>query len=162
MPAIKPVVALEHQQEQKLRAMLSKGTWPARTLRRARILLTANDQPDLSNTQIGQLLGCHRETTRGVKKRYFQGGLDAALFDSPRPGNGGKLTDKDKAFIIATACSEPPNGADHWTLELLTRQLKWRHKKVISGETIRLLLHANQLKPWQKKNVVYSQGNGRI
>jgi transposase len=159
MSAIHPIVALESQQEQRLRDMLRKGIWPARSLKRAKVLLIANDKPHLSNTQIGQEMDCHRETVRNIKCRYFKEGLDSALFDKPKPGNGGKLDDKDRAYVIAKACTDAPQGYDHWTLELLRQQVRQRRGKEVCGETIRLVLKQNKLKPWLKKNVVHTRDN---
>ena len=49
-------------------------------------------------------------------------------------------------------CSDPPEGFDRWTLELLKEQAK--KKKVvdeISDKSIRLILKEHDLKPWRYK-----------
>jgi hypothetical protein len=58
-----------------------------------------------------------------VKKRYLEGGLEAALYDKPRPGARPKITGDVEAHLVALTCSDPPEGYSHWTLRLLADQL---------------------------------------
>lgn len=59
-----------------------------------------------------------------IKRRYFEGGLERALYDNPRPGRPvTKMTGDVEAQLIALTCSEPPEGHDHWTLRLLAEGL---------------------------------------
>jgi hypothetical protein len=46
--------------------------------------------------------------------------LEAALSEEPRPGADRKLSGKEEALLVATACSSPPKGRARWTLELLS------------------------------------------
>jgi hypothetical protein len=55
--------------------------------------------------------------------RFVLGNLEAALNEEPRPGGRRKLSDKDEALLVATACSNPPSGRARWTLELLAGEL---------------------------------------
>jgi hypothetical protein len=50
-------------------------------------------------------------TVSNTKKRYFAGGLQAALYDKPRPGAKPKIDGEVEAHLIALVCSEPPEGA---------------------------------------------------
>ena len=156
------IVALNSQQKDRLEGILRKGRWTPREMTRARILLTANEQRKWSNTTIAKEVNSSRETVRSIRNRFLDGGLDNALSDRPRTGQPRKLTSRDEAFVIATACSEVPRGYDHWTLTLLAGILKSKRGVTVSGECIRWVLLRNDLKPWRKKNVVYSQGNRRI
>jgi transposase len=151
------IVALDGQQKARLEGMLRRGRWTPRQLKRARILLMANEHKTWSNTAIGKEVHAGRETARSIRNRFLDEGLDAALFDRPRPGQPRKLTDKDEALIIATSCSDAPQGCDHWTLVLLKKKLKQIRRTSVSTECIRQVLLRNKLKPWRKKNVVYSK-----
>jgi hypothetical protein len=51
------------------------------------------------------------------------------LSEEPRPGADRKLSGKEEALLVATACSDPPKGRARWTLELS------------AGELIRLTEH---------------------
>lgn len=150
------VITLNSQQKQQLEGMLRKGRWTPRQMMRARILLTANDQKQASNTTIARLLSVGRETVRIIRHRLLTEGLEQALYDRPRSGQPKKLSVKDEAFVIATACSDPPKGCDHWTLKLLVKKLKTQKRKEVSVAPIRRVLLTNNTKPWLKKNVVYS------
>ena len=46
-----------------------------------------------------------------------------ALSEAPRPGAERKLTGKEEALLVATACSSPPAGRARWTLDLLADAL---------------------------------------
>ena len=55
-------------------------------------------------------------------------------------------------MLVAVACSKPPSGRAHWTLELLADEMvRLTVHETISRETIRRRLEDNELKPWQKK-----------
>ena len=85
--------------------------------------------------------------------------LETALREEPRPGASRKLSGKEEALLVATACSKPPQGRARWTLELLARELVGliAHDSV-SRETVRRRLAENPLKPWRKKHVVHPAG----
>ena len=54
-----------------------------------------------------------------TKRRFVEGNLEAALSEGPRPGAERKLSCKEQALLVATTCSNPPEGRARWTLELL-------------------------------------------
>jgi len=85
------------------------------------ILLKANE--GLSDPQIMAAVGVSRPTVERIRKRYVEGGLEKALNEDPRPGQKRKLDGRGEAFLIATACSEAPEGHDHWALRLLADRL---------------------------------------
>lgn len=140
-----------------LRTVTSKGTHKAREISRAEILMLANEKND--EDFIASRVRRHVRTVRRVVTRYRQGGLDRALFDAPRSGCPRKTTQKDDAYIIATACSAAPEGSVHWTLEMLQDQLRKGRKKRLGTTAIWLRLRANDLKPWREKNVVHPEAH---
>ena len=58
-------------------------------------------------------------TVYRTKRRFVEGNLERALSDEPRPGAERKLSGKEEALLVATACASPPEGRARWTLELL-------------------------------------------
>jgi transposase len=52
-------------------------------------------------------------------KQYLTAGLEAALYDRPRPGARRKLDGRQEAHLVALACSAPPAGRERWSLRLL-------------------------------------------
>jgi transposase len=58
-------------------------------------------------------------TVYRTKRRFVEGNLERALSEEPCPGAERKLSGKEEALLVATACASPPQGRDRWTLELL-------------------------------------------
>ncbi len=73
-------------------------------------------------------------------------GVSLALSERPRPGRPGKLNPEAEAMLIATACSNPPEGRKCWTMQLLANQLVTLDLvEDISDETVRLTLKKTTL-----------------
>src|ERR1700730_1262143 len=90
-------------------------------------------------------------TVGRTKRRFVEGNLEAALSEEPRPGAERKLTGKEEALLVATACASPPAGRARWTLELLADALvRLTEHDGLSRETVRRRLAENDLKPWRK------------
>jgi hypothetical protein len=86
-----------------------------------------------------------------TKRRFVEGNLERALSEERRPGAERKLTGKEEALLVATACSSSPAGRARWTLELLAAALiKLTEHESLSRETVRQRLAENDLKPWRK------------
>ena len=133
------VVNLEKHEVEYLEGLISQGKLSARLITRARILLkTASGYKDY---EIVEALGVSDRRVYTTRKACVEGGVDAALHDLPRPGHKPKLTDKQCAQVIATACSSAPDGHDHWTLRLLAEQVvKLEFAESYSHESVRQLL----------------------
>jgi Homeodomain-like domain len=70
-----------------------------------------------------EAIGAGGSTVYRTKRRFVLGNLQAALSEEPRPGAEPKLSGKEEALLVATACSRPPEGRARWTLELLAGKL---------------------------------------
>ncbi len=142
-------VELSQAERSELTALLSGGKHSARKLKRAQILLAAD--AGTSDEAIATNVGVGGSTVYRTKRRFVLGNLEAALSEEPRPGASRKLTGKDEALLVATACSSPPAGRARWTLELLAGELvRLTEHASISRETVRRRLAENDLKPWRK------------
>jgi transposase len=142
-------VELSQTERGQLNAMLSGGKHAARRIKRAQILLAAD--AGSSDEEIATNIGVGGSTVYRTKRRFVLGNLEAALNEEPRPGGCRKLSDKDEALLVATACSNPPSGRARWTLELLAGELvKLTEHVKVSRETVRRRLAENDLKPWRK------------
>lgn len=157
MGVLKHRIALEKEEVRTLEHIITKGTSPARVITRARVLLLANGNgPKKTNKAIAETLMLASTTPRDIRRRYCERGLEGALHDAPRPGQPKKITPEHEAFVIATACTEAPEGHDHWTLEALRDKLIETYDDIrsVSDEWIRQILIRAKLKPWREKNVV--------
>ncbi|EJE54333.1 hypothetical protein PMI14_00839 [Acidovorax sp. CF316] len=132
-----------------LAAMLSAGKHAARKIKRAQILLAAHAEQD--NARIAATLAVSESTVYRTKRRFVEQGLEVALAEQDRPGAQRKLSGKQEALLIATACSDPPPGRARWTLELLADAfVQLTEHETLSRETVRRRLAENDLKPWRK------------
>jgi transposase len=142
-------VELSHAERTELRALLSGGKQEARKLKRAQILLATD--AGASDEAIAASVGVGGSTVYRTKRRFVLGNLEAALSEEPRPGADRKLSGKEEALLVATACSNPPEGRARWTLELLADELvRLTEHGSLSRETVRRRLAENHLKPWRK------------
>ncbi len=142
-------VELSQTERAELTALVSGGKHAVRKLKRAQILLAAH--AGASDAEIARSVGVDGSTVYRTKRRFVLGNLEAALSEAPRPGASRKLTAKQEAQLVATACSSPPAGRARWTLELLAGELvRLTAHASISRETVRRRLAENDLKPWRK------------
>jgi len=142
-------VELSQTERAELTALVSGGKHAARKLKRAQILLAAD--AGAGEEEIARNVGVGGSTVYRTKRRFMLGNLEAALTEEPRPGMNRKLSGKEEALLVATACSTPPAGRARWTLELLADELvKLTEHTSLSRETVRRRLAENALKPWRK------------
>jgi transposase len=142
-------VELSEAERDQLTTLLSGGKHAARKLKRAQILLAADAGASDEDIAISVAVG--GSTVYRTKRRFVEGHLEAALSEEPRPGAERKLSGKEEALLVATACSKPPAGRARWTLELLAGALvKLTEHDGLSRETVRRRLAENDLKPWRK------------
>ena len=64
-------------------------------------------------------LDTSQHTVFRTKRRYAEEGLEGVLHDHPQANRYRKLDDRGEAHLIALACSDAPEGHEHWTLRLL-------------------------------------------
>lgn len=142
-------VELSQSERAELNALLGGGRHAARKLKRAQILLAADDGID--DETIAATLNVSGSTIYRTKRRFVEANLEGALSEEARPGAARKLSGKEEALLIATACSKPPPGRARWTLALLADELvELTDHEELSRETVRRRLADNQLKPWRK------------
>jgi transposase len=121
------VVRLTAQQRCALEQLASTGHNAAATLARARILLKADAGPAgpaWDDAAIADALECGLRTVARVRKRFAEGGLEAALYRRRPTGRRyRKLDGAAEARLVALACSPAPDGRARWTLQLLADKL---------------------------------------
>jgi len=154
-------VELSQTERCELMGFLSGGKHSVRKLKRAQILLAAD--AGAGDEEIARSVGVGSSTVYRTKRRFVLGNLEAALSEEPRPGADRKLSRKEEALLVATACSDPPKGRARWTLELLAGELvRLTEHDDISRETVRRRLAENELKPWRKDMWCIPQVDGEF
>lgn len=116
-------IALSEKDRKGLEKLVSIGKRSAREINRARALLLADENVSgKTDDEIGIILGLHEMTIHNIRKRYFKNGLTAVM-EGARSGKPRKLTGKQEALIIATACTKAPEGYEKWSVRLLADKL---------------------------------------
>ena len=152
---------IHYKHQKKLRQLLCGGVQPVRVVLRATALLQL--AKGMSAPQIARAMPLTAQAIRKIGHRYKEGGLQAALYDKPRPGAEPLLDDSQKQRIIAMVCSHPPAGRARWTVRLVAEEaVKRKLVPQVGRETIRLLLLHHDFKPWREKNVVCEQAGREL
>lgn len=120
-------VTLTPDERSSLRKLIGAGKAPARELQHARILLKADrgpNGPGLPDPAVAEAVEASKSTVARVRQRYCEDGLSAALNRRPtRRVYQRKLGGVEEAYLVAIACSDPPEGQGRWTLQMLADRL---------------------------------------
>jgi len=142
-------VELNSGERDELEKLLSGGKHPVRRLKCAQILLAAD--AGTSDEQIARNIAVSLSTVYRTKQRFVEGNLPWALSERARRGAVRKLSGKQEALLVATACAAAPKGRARWTLELLAGgMVRLTEHAEISRETVRRRLAENELKSWRR------------
>lgn len=137
-------IQLTPEQRISLRKIVRLGLNKAKVITHAHILLKSDEGK--TDKVISELLYIGEETVRRVRQRFCNDGLEMALHGKPYPPGEPSLTDEQEAYLIALACSNPPEGRTRWTIELLTeRMMADKVVESISREKVRLTLKKTNL-----------------
>jgi hypothetical protein len=134
-------VSLTDEERDTLNDLLNKGRAAARRITHARILLLADAGED--DDWIASAVAVSSRTVGRVRKRLVTEGFLAALDHKPQPPRPDKVKIKGNVEqqLVRIACSDPPEGYCHWTLQLLADELVASGLlKEVSTETVRQAL----------------------
>lgn len=132
-------VQLSSQERTGLQKLISAGAAPARKLTRARILLKVDE--GLTKTEVSRALDVSINTVTNVCRSFQEQRLEAIERKKPDREYEHSLDGEAEAYLIAIACSAPPEGRERWTLRLLQREMVKRQYVVkVSHETVRTTL----------------------
>ena len=146
MPKVKYRVRLTKKERSTLLDIISKGSASARSIMRANVLLTADENSPKgkkSETEIAELYNVHQQTVHTIRKEFSQKGLEATVSRKKRetPPVEPKITGDVEAKIIALSCSSPPSGRSKWSLRLLAdKSVELQYVDSISHEAVGRLL----------------------
>ena len=134
------------EERKQLWEIMSKGVHKAQTIRRAHtLILVAEGWTDVT---IAEHLHISPQTVALTRRRFTDEGLEAALHDRKRPGQKRVLDGRAEAFLVATACSAPPDGRRTWTMQLLAdRLVTLGLAERCSDETVRRTLKKTRSSP---------------
>jgi transposase len=139
-------VTLTDEERDRLHDLTRKGTASVRMVRRAQTLLLAAE--DRIDEEIAKALHIGVSTVERTRRRFVEEGLEASLREHSRPGARPKLGPKQQAYVVALACTKPPEGRERWTMQLLAdRVVELQVVPDITDEAIRLLLKRTSSSP---------------
>jgi transposase len=138
-------VTLTEEEREELTALVNKGKGAARRLRRARILLMANETQEGGAWQdmaIAKALNAHVRTVERTREKCVEQGIEAALNHARPHKKRGKVFDgAAEARLTQLACSQAPDGHEHWSLQMLADKLiELEVVETVSKETVRTTL----------------------
>jgi len=132
-------VQLTTEEREQLQKLIASGIAPARKLTRARILLKVD--AGMTRTQISQVLDVTNNTVTNVCRTFQTQRLDAIERQAPNREYEHSLDGEAEAYLVAIACSTPPEGRERWTLRRLQAEMvKRNYVDDVSHETIRTVL----------------------
>ena len=121
------IISLTENERKQLERGCRAGSWKARKILRARILLMADianhaNNPPFHDAEIALRAGCSKSTVGNIRRRFHDERL-GALEEKPRSGRPKTVDGEIEAHMVAIACSEAPEGRSRWTLRLIADKL---------------------------------------
>jgi transposase len=150
--AKKYIVTLTPAEREYLQQLTSKGKNPVYKVNHARILLKADTSQDgggWSDSTIASALDISISTIERVRRRFVEEGIEMALGrHEPKARKPRRMDGEQEAYLIALACSEPPEGKERSPLRMLADYLvEWGEYERVSHETVRQTLKKTKLNP---------------
>ena len=110
-----PVVTLTSEEWTILESFVHRSKANAHTL--TRILLESAD--GWSTVELAAAFDVCQATVTDVSRRFARGGLEAVLHDKVQLHRRSAFSGLQTAHLTAVACSQSPDGHDHWKVRLL-------------------------------------------
>ena len=138
-------VTLTNQERETLENLIAKRNSQSVFVKRAFILLALDENQEagrFSDAEICTRYMVGQRSIERVRQRFVEEGFEIAINGKKRS----KFKDKEfdgrvEAKLIALRCQDPPDGAQHWTLRLLSEQMiQLGYVENISHESVRQLL----------------------
>jgi len=144
-------VTLTAEERLDLEQLVSVGKAAARKLTHGRVLLLADTRGEQRpDEDIAAALGVSLRTIARVRQQFVMVSLSAAIDRKSQPPRPDKIKIKGdlEQRLVALACSDPPQGRCHWTLQLLADELVVLGLvDAVSTETVRQALKKTTSSP---------------
>jgi hypothetical protein len=159
-------VHLTARQREELEAICQAKRTPAAKLRRARILLWADESQGLglADREIARRVKlCERQVVR-IRQQFVRQGVRPTLERKLRamPSVPPKFDGEAEAKLVTLCCSEPPEGHQRWTLRLLVDELCRLHVVAsVCPETVRKCLKKTALSRGGRSGSAFPKRTGQ-
>jgi len=146
------IVKLTEEERTYLAEKISSGVESARSLRRAWVLLKADQGehgPAWSDERISEAYEISSTSVYQIRRRYHQRGMKGTIArKKPDRVYERCLDGEAEAHLIALTCGDPPEGYGRWTLRLLRDEMvALEYVESVSHETVRTTLKKTNLSP---------------
>jgi transposase len=141
----KYVVSLTDEERAQLKAIVKKLVGTSQKVKRANILLKADDcdGKGWTDTKIAEACDCTTKTVENIRQRFVETGFEETLNGKMRkdPPVAKLLDGEQEAKIIALRLGDPPAGFGKWSLRLLARRaVELKIADAVSYKTIGRML----------------------
>lgn len=145
MPEKRYRVSLTTQEREELTELVNKGKGLAGKLKRARILLMADENQEnggWKDADIAQALQTSRRTVERTRQQCVEEGIEVAINHKRPSRTRSKVLDgAAEARLTQIVCSPAPEGSESWTMQLLADKLiELGVVETVSRETVRTTL----------------------
>lgn len=160
-------VVLTPEARAELEAVARKSSAGAAKIRWAKILLMADESHSdggYSDWEIAEEVGlCERQVVR-IRQKFVKSDLASTLVRRTRRDAGVRrvIDGRAEAQLVTIACSTPPEGHDHWTLQMLCDEM--RRLKIVKSvccETVRQALKKTNCVPGHRSAFASPKPIGR-
>lgn len=150
MPAKIYKVTLTTEEREELTTLVNKGKGLAGKLKRARILLLADEAQEnggWKDADIVKALQTSRRTVERARQNCVEKGVAAAINHTrPRKTKPKVFDGAGEARLTLLACSPAPDGHEKWSMQMLADKLiELEVVKTVSHETVRTTLKKTNL-----------------
>lgn len=142
------------EEQDHLKGIIGKKNGSAKRVVRAQILLAVADNGlNKADKEASELYGLSVSSIERLRRRCCLEGLQPALDGKKREiFKEKKLTGEVEAKLSMLACSNPPEGYERWTLQLLAdRMIALEYIDSISHTAVGTLLKKMNLSPGERK-----------
>lgn len=144
-------ISLSGKERQMLEKIVRSGTYSAREVLRANILLNSDSSGKhvpVKTRELASLLNTSMTTVQKVRKEYSHSSLKETVYRKKRetPPVPPKVDGTFEAMLIALACQSPPEGYAKWNLRLLAdKSVELGYIESISHMTVSRILKKTNL-----------------
>ena len=151
MPLKKYHIKLDADERDQLEKLSRSRKAAAVKVQRAKAMLAmdcSEGAPSLSDSKAVRLSGLSVRSIQRLRERVCEVGPLGALERKPRltPPNEPKITGEVEAAMVKIACSEVPDDASRWTMQMIAdRLIELEVLESISSEAVRTTLKKTTL-----------------
>lgn len=129
-------------------AIARRQTAPARTVRRAKVVLGLAD--GVARAELSRRTGMTRQNILSLEKRFRERRMEAVCADAPRSGRPPRIPQAKIDAILNATLRTKPRNATHWTVRAIAAKFK------VGVATVHRIWREHDLQPHRIKSFKFS------